>query len=83
MERWSLNRKAKIRYEYLVEELHYHNWLYNFLDAPEISDYDWDIMLIELRKLEEKYPELITEESPSQCAGTKNSEKYYLKRISS
>ncbi len=46
-----------------------HNYLYYVLDAPEISDAEYDALMNELRGLEEKYPELVTPDSPTQRVG--------------
>mgnify|MGYP000455876654 CR=1 FL=1 len=45
------------RIEELTNELNYHNHKYYVDDAPEISDFAFDKMLVELEQLEEKYPE--------------------------
>ena len=53
----------------LRQELQRHNHLYHVLDAPEVSDAEFDALLRELRELEAVYPELITPESPTQRVG--------------
>ena len=53
----------------LRQELQRHNHLYHVLDAPEVSDAEFDALLRELRELEAAYPELITPESPTQRVG--------------
>lgn len=45
------------RIEELTKELNYHNHKYYVEDAPEISDFEFDAMLVELEQLEDKYPE--------------------------
>ena len=50
-------------------ELEYHSKLYYVDDAPVISDYDYDMLMQRLKKLEEEHPELITPESPTQRVG--------------
>ena len=60
---------AKKQIAELRERLSYHSYRYYALDSPEISDAEYDRMMIELRKLEEQYPELITTESPTQRIG--------------
>ncbi len=60
---------------HLREELQEHNYNYYVLDAPEISDYDFDKKLEELQKLEEAHPEFHDPNSPSLRVGgtvTKN-----------
>jgi DNA ligase (NAD+) len=46
------------------------------LDAPVISDYEYDRLMIELRQLESEYPEWITPDSPSQRVGSVPSAKF-------
>jgi DNA ligase (NAD+) len=53
----------------LREQVQYHNHRYNDLDDPEISDADFDILVRELRALEELHPEFATPDSPSQSVG--------------
>jgi len=53
----------------LRDLLRYHNYRYHVLDAPEISDAEYDRLLDELRKLEEAHPELLTPDSPTQVVG--------------
>lgn len=60
---------AAQRMAQLSEQLNYHNRLYYVLDAPEISDAEYDRLFRELRSFEEKYPELITPDSPTQRVG--------------
>ena len=57
------------RYNELVEELNYHSKLYYTKDAPVISDYDYDMMMMELKKLEEEHPDWIRPDSPTQRVG--------------
>ncbi len=60
---------AKKEIEKLREEIEYHNRLYYVNDAPVISDYDYDMLMVKLIKLEEAHPELITPTSPTQRVG--------------
>jgi DNA ligase (NAD+) len=60
---------AKKRIAELRERLSYHSYRYYALDSPEISDAEYDRMMVELLRLEEQYPELITPESPTQRVG--------------
>ena len=53
----------------LRRELERHNKLYYVLDAPEISDYEYDMMMNRLKQLEAEHPELITPDSPTQRVG--------------
>ena len=64
------------RYSELCEEITRHNRLYHELDQPEITDAEYDALFRELLEIEEKYPELITADSPSRKVGFKASEKF-------
>jgi DNA ligase (NAD+) len=55
--------------EQLREEINFHNYRYHVLDAPLISDYEYDQKLLKLRELEARHPEWITADSPTQRAG--------------
>jgi len=57
------------RVEKLREEIRYHEYRYYVLDAPEISDAEFDQLMRELEKLEAEYPELISGDSPTQRVG--------------
>lgn len=62
-------KEAKKRIEQLRAELKYHNEKYYNDDAPEISDYQYDMMSRELRLLEAEFPSLVSQDSPSQRVG--------------
>lgn len=53
----------------LRKEIKYHSNLYYNNDAPEISDYEFDQLMLKLKKIEAEYPELITKTSPTQMVG--------------
>lgn len=53
----------------LRREIERHSKLYYVLDAPEISDYEFDMMMERLIALENEHPELITPDSPTQRVG--------------
>ena len=53
----------------LRKEIRKHNRKYYELDAPEISDYEYDKLMTRLKDLEEAYPEFITPTSPTQTVG--------------
>jgi DNA ligase (NAD+) len=59
-------QEAKLRVEELRSQVNYHDYRYHVLDSPEVSDYDYDMMMRELRALEAKFPQLITPDSPTQ-----------------
>src|SRR5215469_9979129 len=60
----------------LREEIRRHEHLYYVLDAPEISDAEFDRLMQELKKLEASHPELITPDSPTQRVGGKPREGF-------
>lgn len=63
--------EIKRRLKELRDKLHYHNNLYYVKDNPQISDYEYDMMLRELEEIEAAHPELITPDSPTQRVGGK------------
>lgn len=67
------NSDPRLDAENRVKQLHilleYHNRCYYQLDAPEISDAEYDALFRELTVLEERYPELVTAASPTQRVG--------------
>jgi DNA ligase (NAD+) len=62
--------EAKIRTEKLRKEIEEHNHNYYILNKPVISDFEYDLLLNELETLEKKFPELITEDSPTHKVGS-------------
>ena len=62
-------REAAARAEELRALIRHNNELYNVLDAPEIPDAEYDLLVIELRQLEADFPELVTPDSPTQTVG--------------
>jgi len=60
---------AKREINSLREQIEYHSNLYYNEDAPEISDYDFDMLMKKLKALEAKFPMLITNSSPTQRVG--------------
>ncbi len=60
----------------LREQLNYHIKRYYDEDSPEISDYEYDMMMRELKAIEAEYPQLITADSPTQRVGGTASEKF-------
>lgn len=61
--------KIKTEIEELRKEINKHSYDYYVMDNPTISDYDYDMLFRRLIEYEEKYPELITEQSPTQRIG--------------
>jgi len=64
------------RYEQLCKKINFHNYRYHVLDAPVISDLEFDKLAAELRQIESEHPDWITPDSPSQRAGGVPSEKF-------
>ncbi|MBI2171653.1 MAG: NAD-dependent DNA ligase LigA [Chloroflexi bacterium] len=60
----------------LRKELHYHNYRYHVLDAPVISDAQYDNLMRELREMEAHYPTLVTPDSPTQRVGAAPAEGF-------
>ncbi len=65
---------VKARIEKLRQTIEYHNNLYYNNDAPEISDFEYDMMMRELLQLEEEHPEYDDENSPTKHVGGIKSE---------
>ena len=61
--------EAGAKVDKLRAEINHHNRLYYAFDSPEISDAEYDALMRELKQLEEKYPELLTPDSPTQRVG--------------
>ncbi|HET7466081.1 MAG TPA: NAD-dependent DNA ligase LigA [Candidatus Dormibacteraeota bacterium] len=64
------------RAERLRDEIRRHEHAYFVLDAPEVSDAQFDALVLELRGLEEQHPELVTPDSPTQRVGGEASEQF-------
>ncbi len=73
-----MSEKAQIseKMQKLRRELTHHAKLYYVYDAPEISDYDYDMMFAELKRLESENPEFFDPESPTQRVGGKPLDKF-------
>ncbi|MFA7060997.1 MAG: NAD-dependent DNA ligase LigA, partial [Pedobacter sp.] len=67
---------AHRRIEELRRLLEHHNRLYYQLDNPEIPDADYDLLFRELQALEERFPALVTAESPTQRVGGASLDKF-------
>ena len=65
-----MNKKqAKERIEELRKQVEYHAKKYYDDDKPEISDFEYDMLMVELRNLEKEYPEFQSKESLTQKVG--------------
>jgi DNA ligase (NAD+) len=65
----SKGSKTQIDVERLREKIRRHEYLYNVLDEPEISDAEFDRLMNQLKEFEAKNPKLITPDSPTQRVG--------------
>jgi DNA ligase (NAD+) len=61
--------QAKKKIEELSKEIEKHNYNYYALDKPAISDYEFDMLLEELIRLEKEFPQFLSPDSPSQRVG--------------
>ncbi|MGB4594698.1 MAG: NAD-dependent DNA ligase LigA [Anaerolineaceae bacterium] len=57
-------------YQSLRDQINFHNYLYNTLDQPEISDFEYDQLFNRLKDIEKAHPEWITPISPTQRSGS-------------
>lgn len=64
-------KSIKKELQELRKVIRYHNNRYYNEDNPEISDYEYDQLMLRLKTIEAKYPELITKNSPTQVVGGK------------
>jgi DNA ligase (NAD+) len=60
----------------LRDELRHHEHLYYVLDAPEVTDAQYDVLMNRLKALEAEHPDLVTPDSPSQRVGGKPREGF-------
>lgn len=67
----AMNKKdARMRIEFLRQELKRHNYRYYVLNDPEITDFEYDVMMMELASLEKIHPELASPDSPTVKVGS-------------
>src|SRR5512143_2354144 len=64
------------RYEQLKSEINFHNHRYHVLDAPVVSDAEYDKLLVELRQIEADHPDWVTADSPTQRAGAAPADRF-------
>jgi len=62
-------KKDSLRIDQLREQLNRHSYLYYVLDSPEVPDSEYDRLYRELQQLEQKCPDLVTPDSPTQRVG--------------
>ena len=70
------DKMIKEKIEKLRRELTHHAKLYYVYDSPVISDYEYDMMFAELKRLEEENPEFFSPDSPTQRVGGKPLDKF-------
>ena len=68
--------QAKIEIERLTDLIHHHNYLYYVDSNPEISDYDFDMLLLKLQELEKQFPEFANDNSPTKRVGGDITKKF-------
>lgn len=72
-----MDRQTAIgRIKKLREEIRQHNRLYYELDAPQITDAEYDALMQELQNLERLHPDLTTPDSPTQTVGAKPAARF-------
>lgn len=67
---------AKEKIDQLRVDLHHHNYNYYVLNAPEITDKEFDDLMQELQDLEKKHPEYLDENSPTMRVGSDLSKNF-------
>lgn len=67
---------AEKKIQELTDKLNYHNHRYYVLSNPEISDYEFDMMMKELEELEKTFPEFASENSPTKRVGGDITKKF-------
>lgn len=61
--------QAEEKIKELRSKLEYHSNRYYNMDSPEISDHEYDMMMRELKNMEQEFPEFVTPDSPTQKVG--------------
>ena len=68
--------EAKNRIDVLKQLIKENNEAYYVFDSPKITDFEYDELFRELKKIEQEFPSLITNDSPTQKVGDKISEGF-------
>jgi len=68
--------KLLSRYQELKAQVNFHNHRYHVMDAPIISDLEYDRLLNELKRIEADHPDWITSDSPTQRAGARPADRF-------
>ncbi len=69
-------KQARERVKELTQKINHHDYLYYVKAQPEISDYDYDMLMKELINLEKEFPELRESSSPTQRVGGQVTKKF-------
>jgi DNA ligase (NAD+) len=69
-------KEAREKAETLRQKINFHNYRYYVLDQPEISDEEYDRLMRELIGLEERFPQIVTPDSPTQRVGAPPSQAF-------
>lgn len=72
----NMAQKLPSRYEELKAQVNFHNYRYHVLDAPVVSDVEYDRLLRELKEIETNHPDWITPDSPTQRAGARPADRF-------
>ncbi|HUI88056.1 MAG TPA: NAD-dependent DNA ligase LigA [Anaerolineales bacterium] len=70
------NESLHSRYEDLKSQIHFHNYRYHVLDAPVVSDAEYDKLMNELKRIEAEHADWVTPDSPTQRAGAKAADRF-------
>jgi len=65
-----------LEYEKLKKEINFHNYRYHVLDAPLISDLEFDKLMVRIREIEGSHPEWIGPDSPTRRAGARPLDRF-------
>lgn len=68
--------EARRQISEIRDEINHHNYQYYVLDEPQVTDQHYDQLMRKLQALEVEYPELVTEDSPTQRVGAEVSQKF-------
>ncbi len=68
--------KLQKRVDEIRQEISHHNYRYYVLNKPVVSDSEYDLLMVELRKIEDEHPDWITPDSPTQRTGAPLSERF-------
>ncbi len=71
-----MTEKTSARYEELKAQVNFHNHRYHVLDKPLISDFEYDRLLNELKRIETDHPDWVTSDSPTQRVGAKPADRF-------